>query len=95
MMDGTRMFRTSEIFTPKLTYGKFDIFRLPDSAHIRIRLSWKHGNNIYLVDATLDEQEFLAAPELQKLSQVYSTLLEKRDARVEQVKYWTNCDVLE
>ena len=80
-------------FNPKLDYGKLDIFRHADADILEMRLSWKHGQNWFTIRSQITEI-YLLQSRNNVIVEVFQELIEKRNEKVEQIKYWTNCDIL-
>jgi len=82
----------SKALNHNMDYGKLDIYRLSERDGFGVTLSWKHGANYYSVRAEIDRM-VVTRDEIE-LIKVVRELEKRRRDRVEQVKYWTNCEEL-
>lgn len=82
----------SKALNHNMNYGKLDIYRLVEKDGFRVKLSWKHGINYYSIEAEIDRM-IVTRDEIE-LIKVVRELEKRRNNKVEQVKYWTNCEEL-
>lgn len=81
-----------DVWNNELDFGKLEAYRMAEEDAYGFVLSWRHGRNIYAVRGKLTRYEILQG---KPLWQVTENLVCLRDAKVEQVRYWTNCTDVE
>jgi len=80
-------------FKPKLDFGQFDIYQVAESPAIELRLTWVHGINRYVLKSRIDYM-LLRNRRVNIIPEKFYEMVETRDNHVEQIKYWTNCNIL-
>lgn len=77
-----------DVWNNELDFGTMEAYRMAEEDAYGIVLFWRHGRNHYHVRGKITRQEIING---NPLWQVTENLVRLRDAKVEQVKYWTNC----